>query len=65
MSTKSFNLADLFEMVSDVVPDREALVCGKSRVTYSTLESRANQLAHFLRSKGVGSGQHVGLYLHN
>lgn len=29
-----FNLADLFEIVVDTVPDREALVCGDRRLTY-------------------------------
>ena len=63
--TKHFNLADLFEMVADTVPARDALVCGDSRVSFAQLDRRANQLAHFLASKGVGIGDHVGLYLYN
>ncbi len=63
--TKHFNLADLFEMVSDVVPRREALVCGEHRATYAQLESRANRLANYLISRGIKKGQHVGLYLYN
>ena len=49
--TKHFNLADLFEMVSDAVPQREAVVCGENRATYAQLESRANQLANYLSAK--------------
>ena len=63
---KTFNLADLFEMVVDSVPaDRTALVCGDAKVTYQQLEQRANQLAHFMQSKGVKAGEHVGLYMYN
>ncbi len=63
--SKAFNLADLFEMVADAVPERAALVCGEARASYAELEHRANQLAHFLAGRGVGPGDHVGLYLYN
>ena len=62
---KAFNLADMFELVADKVPEREALVCGEGRATYAQLETRANQLAHYLAGQGVGAGDHVGLYLYN
>jgi len=60
-----FNIADLFEVVADAVPEREALVCGEKRLSYAELDRRANQLAHYLRAHGVGAGQHVGLYMFN
>src|SRR4051812_8819167 len=60
-----FNLADLWEHVVDTVPDREALVCGETRLTYRQADARADQLAHFLRTRGVGAGDHVALYLYN
>lgn len=63
--TMHFNLADLFEKVADTVPDREALVCGEQRATFAQLDSRANQLAHYLLSQGIGAGDHVGLYMYN
>lgn len=62
---RHFNIADLFEQVAETVPDRPALVCGDERVTYADLDARATRLANFLSSKGVGPGQHVGLYLYN
>lgn len=61
----SFNLADLFELVADAVPDREALVAGDRRLTYRQLDERANRLAHHLSGLGVGEGAHVGLHLVN
>jgi acyl-CoA synthetase (AMP-forming)/AMP-acid ligase II len=60
-----FNLADLFESIADAVPEREALVCGPRRLAYHELDERANRLAHYLASQGIGRGDHIGLYLHN
>ena len=60
-----FNLADLFELVADAVPDREAIVTEQRRITYAQLDERANRLAHALRAAGVKSGEHVGLQLLN
>lgn len=61
----SYNLADQWEAVSDRVGDREAIVCGERRLTYSQLEERANRLANHLISVGVGAGDFVGCYLTN
>lgn len=63
MST--YNLADLFEQVVDKVPDWEAVVTENTRLTFAELETRANQLAHFLASRGVKAGDHIGLHLKN
>jgi acyl-CoA synthetase (AMP-forming)/AMP-acid ligase II len=59
------NIADLFELVVDTVPEREALVCGDARYTYASLDQEANRLAHFLADRGVKPGEHVGMYLYN
>ena len=47
-----FNLADLFELVADAVPDRLAVVQGTRRVTYAELDRRADRLAHHLAARG-------------
>jgi 3-oxocholest-4-en-26-oate---CoA ligase len=60
-----FNLADIFESIVDVVPDRQAIVCEDDRLTYAQLEERANSLGHHLRENGVEPGQHVGVQLYN
>jgi len=62
----SYNLADLFELVVDHVPaERPALIVDGTRHGYAELESRANRLANFLKSRGVGVGDHVGIHLRN
>lgn len=60
-----FNLADIFETIVDVVPDREAIVCEDDRLTYAELEEKANRLAHHLEEAGVQPGQHIGVQLYN
>jgi len=65
MSPRQFNLADLFEVVVDSVPDRLALVAGERRHTYRQLDGRANRFAHFLAGRGIEAGAHVGILAYN
>ena len=65
MSPRQFNLADLFEIVVDAVPDRLALVGGERRLTYRQLDERANRFAHFLGDRGIDAGAHVGILAYN
>ncbi|MFE5793395.1 acyl-CoA synthetase [Streptomyces sp. NPDC056503] len=67
-----YNLADLFESVVDVVPEREALVYvdhpgtgAERRLTYAELDEAANRLAHHLLDAGIRPGEHLGLHLYN
>ncbi|EFM11229.1 amino acid adenylation domain protein [Paenibacillus curdlanolyticus YK9] len=55
------SIHQLFEEQAAAVPERVALVCEGSRVTYAELNSRANQLARTLREQGVCADQLVGL----
>jgi acyl-CoA synthetase (AMP-forming)/AMP-acid ligase II len=61
----TFNLADLFEQAVDAWPDREYLVAEGHRRTFAEMEARANRLAHHLAARGIGPGEHVGIYAHN
>ncbi|HEY0775746.1 MAG TPA: acyl-CoA synthetase [Nocardioidaceae bacterium] len=61
----AINIADLFEHAVDVVPDRPVIQVGDRKVTYAELEAEANRLAHFLAGRGVGTGDHVGIYAKN
>ena len=61
----ALNIADLFEHAVDAVPDNPAVKVGDRTVTYAELEADANRLAHFLASRGVGPGDHVGIYAKN
>lgn len=59
------HIADLFEHVVDVVPDRLALVAGDDRLTYAELDAAANRFAHHLVAAGIAPGDHVGLMARN
>ncbi len=54
---------ELFEMQTAHAPEAVAIVCDSGQLTYGELNGRANQLAHYLRSLGVGPESLVGLCL--
>jgi amino acid adenylation domain-containing protein/non-ribosomal peptide synthase protein (TIGR01720 family) len=53
----------LFEEQAVRTPDATAVVCGDQSITYSALNARSNQLAHYLKKQGVGRETLVGLCL--
>ena len=46
-------------------PNREAVVCGTRRVTFSELDRRTNRLANSLLTEGQEFGDRIALYLPN
>jgi amino acid adenylation domain-containing protein len=53
----------LFEDQVERMPDAVALVCAGDQLTYDALNRSANQVAHALRSQGVGPEISVGVLL--
>jgi len=51
----------LFEEQVERTPNAVAVVYGNQQLTYTQLNCRANQLAHYLRSLGVGGDVLVGI----
>lgn len=62
---RSLNLADLFEVVAEEVPDRLALASGGVHRTFGELDRRANQIARHLQAGGVGKDGKVAIYAWN
>ncbi|MGV9709094.1 AMP-binding protein [Gordonia sp. NPDC003424] len=60
-----FNLADVFETVTDAVPDRIALSYEGRQFSYPELDRLANQVAHLLAEHGIGAFDNVSLFLKN
>ncbi|MHB1948115.1 MAG: Pls/PosA family non-ribosomal peptide synthetase [Gammaproteobacteria bacterium] len=56
-------LQEYFERQADTHPERIALICHGTLLTYKDIENRSNQMAHWLRSKGVGEGHTIGILL--
>lgn len=52
-----------FEAQAENTPDAIAVIGENARLSYAELNRRANQLAHYLRTLGVGPEIVVGLYL--
>ena len=65
VKARSFNLADLFEIVAEAVPQRPALLCGPLRLTFAALEDRANRVSALLEEHRVVPGSRVALALGN
>ncbi|MBV1909582.1 MAG: amino acid adenylation domain-containing protein, partial [Kangiellaceae bacterium] len=55
---------EIFEENAKLRPDNTAIVFDKENITYLELNEKANQLAHYLRRKGVGAETIVGICLH-
>ncbi len=53
----------LFEAQAARTPEAVAVICEDKQLTYRALNARANQLAHHLRTLGVGPEVVVGLYV--
>jgi fatty-acyl-CoA synthase len=59
------DLFSLLERARDLHPEREAVVDGALRLTYTQLDSRARSLATWLASRGVRRGDRVAVLDHN
>jgi amino acid adenylation domain-containing protein len=53
----------MFEEQVERTPDGIAVVFEEQELTYRELNSRANQVAHFLKKLGVGGERLVGIYM--
>jgi amino acid adenylation domain-containing protein len=56
-------LQQLFELQVLRTPDAVAVAFERAHLTYSTLNQRANQLAHYLQTLGVGPELLVGVFM--
>src|SRR6185295_543180 len=54
-------IQQLFEQQVERTPDDVALIFGDERLSYVELNVRANQLAHYLRARGVGPEVRVAI----
>jgi amino acid adenylation domain-containing protein len=58
---RGLSIQELFEAQVEQGPERVALVDEEQELSYRELNSRANQLAHYLRGLGVGPEVRVGI----
>ncbi len=62
-TSRSLTLNELFEQQVDTTPQNLALITENNRLSYLDLDCLSNQLAHYMRSLGVGPGKFVGIHL--
>ncbi|MEL6916359.1 MAG: AMP-binding protein [Bacteroidota bacterium] len=56
-------LPDIIENAARSFPKGEAFSCGSDTLTFQELDTKADQLASYLRSLGVCKGDRVGVYM--
>jgi acyl-CoA synthetase (AMP-forming)/AMP-acid ligase II len=61
----AWNFADIWESVSDAIPDQVALVQGARRVSWSRFDERAARLAAAFTAAGLEANSKVASYLYN
>ncbi|MBD63285.1 MAG: acyl-CoA synthetase [Gammaproteobacteria bacterium] len=61
----NLDFASVWEMISDLIPDNDALICGDEIVTWNEYDSRSSQVASALCQAGLGANSKAGLYLNN
>ena len=57
------SIAALFEQQVLRTPDHVAVIDGDATLTYTQLNAHANQLAHALIQRGIGTGDYIGVCL--
>ena len=61
----NLDFASVWEMVSDLVPENDALICGEDIVTWKEYDDGASKIASALSEAGLGANSKAGLYLNN
>ena len=61
----NINFASVWEMIADLVPDNDALICGEDIVSWKSYDSRSSKVASALINAGLEANSKAGLYLNN
>ena len=61
----NLDFASVWEMISDIVPDNDALICGDEVVTWKEYDEKSSKIATALSAAGLKANSKAGLYLNN
>ena len=61
----NLNFASVWEMIADLIPDNDALICGEEVVNWRDYDLRSSKLATALVDAGLSPNSKAGLYLNN
>ena len=60
-----YDFASVWEMISDIIPGHDALICGDKKVSWQEYDDHASRIANQLSDAGLSANSKVGLYLNN
>ena len=61
----NLNFASIWENITDLIPNENAMICGDEQKTWSEYEDLAARLATSLVNAGLQTHSKAGIYLHN
>ena len=61
----NLDFASVWEMVADLVPENDALICGEDIVSWKDYDLKSSKVASALVEAGLGPNSKAGLYLNN
>ena len=61
----NLDFASVWEMISDIVPNNNALICGDEIVTWKEYDDKSSRIASALSNAGLKANSKAGLYLNN
>ncbi len=65
LNTKVLHFANIWENVSDIIPDIIAVLSGNKTKTLKEYEDTSSRIASFLHDQGIKEYSQIGFYLHN
>ena len=61
----NLDFASVWEMISDIIPDNDALICGDEVVSWEDYDNKSSKIATALSNAGLKANSKAGLYLNN
>ena len=61
----NLSFASLWEKISDLIPEEDALICGDDVLSWREFDVRASKLASALIENGLSKNSKVAIYLNN
>jgi len=61
----NLDFASVWEMIADLVPENDALICGEEIVSWKEYDSKSSKIASALTKAGLRANSKAGLYLNN
>ncbi len=61
----NLDFASVWEMISDIIPNNDALICGDEVVTWKDYDNKSSKIATALSNAGLKANSKAGLYLNN